>query len=310
MIADRLSGFVLFTTVVEAGSLTAAARELGLTKSAVSKALSRLEARLGARLVNRTTRRLGLTEAGEAFYGHCRRILAEAEAAEEEVGRLQAAPRGRLRVNGPMSFGTAHLAPLLAAFMTRYPDLALDVVFNDRRVDLVEEGFDVAVRIGRLADSSLVARRLCDERHTLCAAPAYWDRRGRPSHPSELAQHDCLSYAYLSTGEQWRFDGPDGPVSVRIRGRMRSNNGEALAAAAISGEGVALLPSFVTWRHIAEGRLEIGLAGYEPPPMGVYAVWPPASQPPAKVRALVDFLAEHLGPNPYWNRLPANQAAE
>ena len=305
MIPDRLNGFVLFATVVEAGSFTAAARDLGLTKSAASKALGRLEARLGARLIDRTTRRLSLTEAGETFYDHCRRILAEADAAEEAVGRLQGSPRGRLRINGPMSFGTAHLAPVLPEFMARHPDLTLDVVFNDRRVDLVEEGFDVAVRIGRLTDSSLIARKLCEERHTLCAAPAYWDQHGRPAHPSDLARHKCLSYAYLSTGEQWRFDGPGGPVSVHIRGRVRSNNGEVLIAAAIAGEGVALMPSFATWRHISEGRLEIGLPGFEPPPMGVYAVWPPANQPPAKVRAFVDFLAERLGPNPYWNQLPA-----
>ncbi len=164
---------------------------------------------------------------------------------------------------------------------------------------------------GRFAghDDALGARKLCDERHTLCAAPCYWDRQGRPAHPSELARHNCLSYAYLSTGEQRRFNGPGGPVSVHIGGRVRSNNGEVLIAAAIAGEGVALMPSFATWRHIAEGRLEIGLAGYEPPPLGVYAVWPPANQPPAKVRAFVDFLAERLGPNPYGNHLPSSDSA-
>lgn len=299
---DRLSGFVLFATVVEAGSFTAAAAELGLSKSAVSKALTRLEARLGARLINRTTRRLSLTEAGQSFHAHCLRILDEAAAAEAAVGRLQSAPSGTLRLNGPVTFGTMYLAPLLPAFMRRYPELRVEAVFNDRQVDLVEEGFDLAVRIGHLSGASLVARKLCDERYAVVAAPAYWDRRGRPERPAELARHNCLSYAYLSTGDLWRFEGPDGLESVRVAGTLRSNNGEVLRFAALAGEGVALMPRFMCWRDVAEGRLEIGLRGWNPPPLGVYAVYPEARQRPAKLRVFMDFLAETLGPVPPWDQ--------
>lgn len=296
---DRLSGFTLFAAVVEAGSFTAAAAGLGMTKSAVSKAVSRLEARLGARLLNRTTRRLRLTEAGRSFHERCVRILAEAEEAEQAVSDLQLAPRGTLRINAPVIFGMQYLAALLPDFMVRYPDLAVEVSLNDRYVDLVEEGYDVAVRIGRLADSSLVARRLCESRHVVCAAPGYWERRGRPGRPADLAAHDCLLYSYLSTGDQWRFEGPDGPVSVRVSGPLSSNNGDVLRVAALAGRGVVLLPLFSCWRDLAAGRLEAALAEFVCPAGGLHAVYPPDRRPPAKVRAFVDFLVARLGRAPF-----------
>jgi DNA-binding transcriptional LysR family regulator len=298
-VQDRLSGFTLFAAVVEAGSFTAAAAGLGMTKSAVSKAVSRLEARLGARLLNRTTRRLRLTEAGRSFHERCVRILAEAEEAEQAVSDLQLAPRGTLRINAPVIFGMQYLAALLPDFMVRYPDLAVEVSLNDRYVDLVEEGYDVAVRIGRLADSSLVARRLCESRHVVCAAPGYWERRGRPGRPADLAAHDCLLYSYLSTGDQWRFEGPDGPVSVRVSGPLSSNNGDVLRVAALAGRGVVLLPLFSCGRDLAAGRLEAALAEFVCPAGGLHAVYPPDRRPPAKVRAFVDFLVARLGRAPF-----------
>lgn len=296
---DRLAGFAVFAAVVEAGSFTRAAAALGMTPSAVSKAVGRLEARLGARLLNRTTRRLGLTEAGQSFHDRCLRILAEAEEAERAVSALQRAPHGTLRVNAPVIFGMEYLAGVLPDFMARYPEVTVELSLNDRYVDLVEEGYDVAVRIGRLAPSSLMARKLCDSRHVVCAAPAYWARHGRPAHPAELARHPCLLYSYLSTGDEWRFDGPDGPVGIRVSGPLRSNNGEVLRTAAVAGRGVALLPLFSCWRDLETGRLEPALTQYVSPPGGIYAVWPHDRRPLAKVRAFVDFLVAGLPRAPF-----------
>jgi DNA-binding transcriptional LysR family regulator len=298
-----LSVMAIFARVVEMESFSGAARELGLSKSAVSKQVGRLEDRLGVRLLNRTTRRLSLTEAGAAFYDGCRRVVAEAEAAETAVTHLAVAPRGTLKVSAPMSFGFRHIAPAVPAFMARYPELSVEMELNDRLVDLVDEGFDAGIRIGVLADSSLVARRLAGNRRVLCAAPAYLAARGAPQALEDLRAHDCLLYAYQATGDAWRFRGPGGLREVRVRGRLRTNNGDALLAAACAGQGIALLPSFICGEDLRAGRLvqllpELG----EPAESAVHAVYPAGRNLSPKVRVFVDFLAARFAGTPYWDR--------
>jgi len=300
---DQLAAMAVFARVVEAGGFSAAARELGLSKSAVSKSVARLEDRLGLRLLNRTTRKLSLTEAGAAYHAGCRRMLAEAEAAEREVVRLAGAPRGTLKLDLPMSFGVSRIAPLLPAFLQRYPEVDLDVVFEDRRIDLVEEGYDLAVRIAALPDSSLVARRLCPVRRVVVASPAYLSTRGTPRRPEALAAHDCLLYHYLPSGDLWRFLGPEGEErSVKVSGRARLNNGEALLTACIAGLGVALMPTFLCAEALRDGRLRRLLADWrDPAELAVHAVFPATRNLSPKVRAFVDHLAAAFGPNPPWD---------
>lgn len=298
---DNLTGMAVFARVVDARSFTAAAAALGLSKSAVSKQVARLEDRLGARLLNRTTRRLSLTEVGAAFYERCARILAEVEDAELAVGRLQDAPRGTLRINAPMSFGQLHLAPAVADFLNGHPGLAVDLTLNDRIVDLVEEGYDVAIRISRLADSSLIARRLVPSRRVVCGSPAYFERHGVPRHPADLRRHNCLLYSYLPTAEEWQFIGPDGPAAVRVSGTLRANNGDALEAAMLAGLGVALQPTFIAGRDLQAGRLVAVMPDYVDESASVYAVYPHSRHLSAKVRAFIDFLAARFCPAPPWD---------
>jgi DNA-binding transcriptional LysR family regulator len=298
---DNLTGMAVFARVVDARSFTAAAAALGLSKSAVSKQVARLEDRLGARLLNRTTRRLSLTEVGAAFYERCARILAEVEDAELAVGRLQDAPRGTLRINAPMSFGQLHLAPAVADFLNGHPGLAIDLTLNDRIVDLVEEGYDVAIRISRLADSSLIARRLVPSRRVVCGSPAYFERHGVPRHPADLRRHNCLLYSYLPSAEEWQFVGPDGPAAVRVSGTLRANNGDALEAAMLTGLGVALQPTFIAGRDLQAGRLVAVMPDYVDESASVYAVYPHSRHLSAKVRAFIDFLAARFCPAPPWD---------
>jgi DNA-binding transcriptional LysR family regulator len=291
---DRLTGMAVFARVVEAASFTAAARQLGISKSAVSKAVAALEDRLGARLLNRTTRRLAMTEVGQAFYERCARVVAEAEEAELVVTRLQVAPRGTLRVNAPVSFGMRHLGPVLGEFMVRHPELEVDIDLSDRFVDLIEEGYDVAVRITRLADSSLIARRIADNRMIVCAAPAYWARHGRPGRPGDLAAHDCLIYSYGATRGEWAFLVDGRAIRVRVSGRLQANNGDLHLAAALNGCGVASLPEFICGPALADGRLETVLGEFMPEPAGIHAIYPHNRHLSAKVRAFVDFLVERF----------------
>lgn len=291
----------VFVRIAETGSFSAAARDLGLSKSAASKKLAALEDRLGARLFNRTTRRLSLTEAGIDFLERAQRILAELEEAEQAAGRLTDEPRGVLRVNAPMSFGIQHVAPALADFMTRYPDLAVTLDLDDRRVSLIEEGYDVAVRIADLPDSSLVARKLAPARRVVCASPAYWAEHGLPVHPRELAHHNCLIYAYLPTQNDWRFRGPSGPLTVRVAGNLKANNGDVLREAALAGLGVCLAPTFLVGDDLRAGRLGTALDSFADDSLAIYAVYPHRRHLSAKVRAFVDFLAGRFGPRPYWD---------
>ncbi|MBT6096290.1 MAG: LysR family transcriptional regulator [Rhodospirillaceae bacterium] len=297
-----LAGIAVFTEVARLGGFTAAAQSLGLSKSTVSKQIARLEDRLDVKLLHRTTRRLSLTEVGQAYFERCRRIIEEAEEAEQAVTHLHAEPRGTLRVNVPMSFGILHVAEVLPAFMAQYPDLSVDLELNDRRVDLVDEGFDMAIRIGKLSDSTLVARRLAPCRIAVVASPDYWTKHGKPAHPEDLKHHRSLIYTLRSRPTEMQFRGPDGLISVNGTGRLRANNGNLLLTAAKAGTGVYICPTFFCGPGLKDGSLEEALIDYPPPETTVYAVWPQSRHLSAKVRAFVDFLVDAFGPEPYWDR--------
>ncbi|MBF0340584.1 MAG: LysR family transcriptional regulator [Magnetococcales bacterium] len=298
---DRLAFMETFVRVVESGSFAAAARKGGVSRAAVSKYIEALEEHLGARLLNRTTRRLHLTVEGEVYYQRCRHILEEIGEAEEAVTHLHAAPRGVLRVTAPVSFGIRYLAPLTAEFQLAYPDIEMDLLFNDRFVDLVEEGIDVAVRIGTLGDSSLVARRLTTTRMTLCASPGYLAKRGEPRTPEELNGHACLLYSLTSLPGVWRFRRDGEEYSVRVAGVMRANNGEALQAAARAGLGLVVLPNFLIVRDLQLGLLRSVLEDYALPSLGIHAVCPSSRHMSAKVRGFIDFLISRLAGRPEWD---------
>jgi DNA-binding transcriptional LysR family regulator len=298
---DSVADIAVFVRVVERGSFTLAADDLALSRAVVSKYMSRLEERLGVRLLHRTTRRLSLTEAGAALFEASRAALEKMEEAQAEIARFQAEPRGRLRVSAPMSFGILHLAPALADFARAYPAVNLDLKLDDRFVNLVEEGIDVAVRIGVLTDSSLVARKLASTRTVVCASPAYLAEHGEPETPEDLAGHNCLLYSYLSTANVWRFTAPDGrEVPVAVTGNLRVNNGMVNTEAAAAGMGIFLTPTFYVGEHLRTGRLRLILQGYKIADLGIYAVYPQRAHVPPKVRVFVDFLAKRFGRKPAW----------
>ena len=300
---DALTDIAVFVRVVERGSCTLAANDLSLSRAVVSKYLSRLEDRLGARLLHRTTRRLSLTEAGATLFEASRGAIERIEEAEAGVARFQKAPRGRLRVSAPMSFGILHLGPAIAEFARSHPDITLDMRLDDRFVNLVEEGFDLAIRIGTLTDSSLVARRLASTQSIACASPAYLAEHGEPETPEDLAAHDCLVYSYLSTANVWRFTAPDGrEIPVAVKGTFRINNGIVLAEAAAAGHGILTSPTFYVGPMVRSGRLRRILARYSLPALGIHAVYPQTSHVPPKVRAFVDFLVQRFGRKPGWER--------
>ena len=288
-------GLAIFAKVVELRSFAATASELQLSKATVSKAVSRLEDRLGARLFNRTSRRLALTDAGQKLAGRAGRLLVDGEAAEHEALAQSVAPRGLVRLAVPMTFGVNAVAPILPEFLQAYPDIAIDLHLSDAMVDLIGEGFDAGLRIARLPDSSLIARRLCAvPRHTV-AAPSYLKREGRPTHPMHLAQHKCFGYAYLPTPDVWHYTNQAGEqVSVRPAGQLRVNNGEALLPAVIAGLGIADLPDFILGDAIESGKVEVILKGWTQPEGAVHLVTPPGGPRPARVEVLADFLAKHF----------------
>lgn len=298
---DRFDSLRAFADVVETGSFAAAARRRGATRSSVSKLVARLEDELGVRLLNRTTRRVSPTEAGETYYARSAAILADLDDADREIAGLQDEPRGTIRLNAPMSFGTLHLGPALADFMAAWPDLAIEATLSDSRVDLVEEGYDLVLRIAALEDSSLIARRLAPIRRVICAAPAYVAEHGAPAHPRELADHRCLQYGHLATGNSWRLEGPDGVHTVRLTGVLCSNNAEVLCAGAAKGLGIALLPTFIAGPDLQEGRLQTVLDDYAAPDVALHALYPPAPRVPAKIRLLIDFLRARFGDAPHWD---------
>jgi DNA-binding transcriptional LysR family regulator len=281
----------IFAKVVELRSFAAAASELLLSKATVSKAVGRLEERLGARLFNRTSRRLALTDAGQRLSERAARLLADGEAAESEALAQSAAPRGHVRMAVPMSFGIKAVAPLLPEFLQEYPEVSIDLHLSDATVDLIGEGFDAGLRIARLPDSSLIARRLCAMPRYTVAAPSYLKRHGRPTHPMQLAQHRCFGYAYLSTPHVWHYTNAAGEqASVRPAGPLRVNNGEALMPALLAGLGIADLPEFIVGDAIAAGAVEVILKGWKQAEGAVHLVTPPGGPRPARVEVLADFL--------------------
>lgn len=296
---DRLQQMRVFTAVVDAGSFVAAADATGMSRPAVSRHVAELEARLGVRLLHRTTRRLSLTDEGEIFHARCRELLAEVEEAEAEITSRAGQASGLLKVNVPVSFGVLHLAPLWPSFMSANPAVTLDVTLSDRIVDLVDEGFDLAVRIARLPSSSLISRRLTSTRMILCASRAYLREHGVPDHPSQLVDHTVLAYSLLAMGENWEFDGPDGHVSVKVSPRMRTNSGDTCRAAALQHAGVVLQPSFLVGEDLRSGALVEVLPGYRSAELGVYAVYPSRKHVSPKVRLLIDFLARAFRARPW-----------
>ncbi len=299
---DRLAAMTAFARVAETRSFSDAARRLGTSKSVVSRQIMALEADLGARLFHRTTRSMTLTEAGEGYYERVSRILTDVDEANLSVTRLQAAPRGRLRINAPMSFGVRHLAPSLPDFLALHPEVEIDMTMNDRFVDLVDEGYDMAVRIGRLTDSTLVARKLAPLRRTICGSPAYLAARGIPQTPADLATHECLSYSNMTQSDEWSFVDANGkPLSVEVKGRLRTNNGDALRIAALRGLGLVAQPSFIVGADLQAGTLVGVLTNYTAQDGVVYAVYPHSRHLSPKVRAFTDFLAQRFGPRPYWD---------
>jgi DNA-binding transcriptional LysR family regulator len=288
-------GLAIFAKVVELRSFAAAATELALSRATVSKAVTRLEQRLGARLFNRTSRRLALTDAGQKLAERAARLLADGEAAENEALAQSVAPRGLVRLAVPMTFGVKAVAPILPEFLETYPDVAIDLHLSDAMVDLIGEGFDLGLRIASLPDSSLIARRLCAMPRYTVASPGYLKRHGRPTHPMHLAQHKCFGYVYLSNPGVWHYTNSAGEeASVRPAGPLRVNNGEALLPALIAGLGIADLPDFIVGDAIASGEVEVILKGWKQTEGSVHLVTPPGGPRPARVEVLAEFLARHL----------------
>jgi len=296
---DILQAMRTFAAVVEAGSFVRAVEATGFSKPAVSRQVAELEKHLGVRLLHRTTRRLSLTDEGRTYYQRCKEILQAVEEAGAEVGDAALKARGRLRIGAPQTFGALHLAPLWGRFAADNPLVSLDIVLSDRVVDLVEEGYDLVVRIGRLDDSDLVSRPLARSRMVLCASPDYVARCGNPVHPEELARHDTIAYSYWSSGNEWRFAGPAGPVTVRVRSRIHANNGDTCRAAALEGYGVILQPDFLIHDDLRNGRLVELMPAYHGPELGIHALYPTRKQLPLKVRRLLDFLVDALRDPPW-----------
>jgi DNA-binding transcriptional LysR family regulator len=296
---DKFQEMQTFVAVVDAGSFVKAAESLKLSKAAVSRYIGELESRLGVRLLHRTTRKLSLTGEGEVFHTRCKDLLATVDEAEAEITAHMGTAVGQVKVNVPVSFGLLQLAPLWAAFMALHPQVTLDVTLSDRLVDLVDEGYDLAVRIARLPSSSLISRKLTSTRLVLCASPAYLREHGMPAHPSELASHAVMSYSLLSMGEHWEFDGPEGPVTVKVNPRLRTNSGDTCRAAALAHQGIVLQPSFLVGADVRSGALVELLSQYCSIELGVYAVYPTRKHVTSKVRVLIDFLVEAFRERPW-----------
>ena len=291
---DYLTSLRCFVAVAESGSFTVASEQLALSRAMASKHVMDLEAHLGLRLLNRTTRSVSLTDAGSTYFERGKDILAALEEAEREVTSQAAEPVGRLRISAPLSFGITYVSPLVAAFATAHPRIAIDLVLNDRFVDLVEEGFDVAIRIGRLADSSMIARRLAVTRSMICASPDYLARHGRPRVPADLLDHECLHYSYASGGNVWTFHGPQGEESLRMPGRIACNNGDALGQFAAASAGVAIGPDFIMAPLVKSGAVEEILRDYARQELGIYIVPPSQRHMPLKLRAFIDFMVANV----------------
>ena len=300
--ADTLQEMAVFSRVVAAGSLSAAARELGFSPALVSRRLAALETRLGVRLINRTTRSLHLTDEGASYFDTCARVLAEIEEADAAVAAGSVEPQGPLKVAMPASFGHQHLTPLIPEFAARYPKIQLALSLSDRNVNLIEEGFDLAIRIADLEDSSLAARRLAPNRRVVCASPAYLARHGTPRTPEDLVNHNCLTTTGFAMS--WEYKDSQGkPGSVRVTGRYACDNWEVLREWALAGLGVALKSTWDVHRHLEDGSLVPVCPGYTfHSDVAIYAVYPHRRFLPAKTRVFIEFLAASYGPEPYWDK--------
>ena len=300
MALPDFEAWAVFSRVADSGSFAAAARELNLSKATVSKMVSRLEQRLGATLFHRTPRRLSQTGMGRASLERAEHILAEGEALEEEASAQAVDPHGPIRVTAPIAFGVLHIAPLLPAFMARYPGITIDLRLSDEFIDVVGEGYDMAFRIAALQDSSLRARRICGIRRPLVGSPAYFARHGRPAHPRELEGHDGLLYAYSNPVDIWTFRHPEqGEYAVRMKCRMLANNADALVPALLADLGVAILPEFFVDGDLRTGRLETALDDWVITPNSFYVLTPPGRLRPARMSLLIDYLVEHFVQRPW-----------
>jgi DNA-binding transcriptional LysR family regulator len=301
---DRLTAMELFVRIVETGSFSAVAREMDMNQPTVSKQLSALEQKLKTRLLNRSTRQLSLTEAGSEYYEACKRILDEVREAESNIGRLQGQLAGQLKVNTSIALGQMYVGPLTLKFQKLHPGLEVDLSLVDRFVDVVEEGIDVAIRVGRLTDSNLVARRLGKTRRVAVATPAYLKKHGTPRTPEDLVNHNCLLYAYLSTGNEWMFQSPEGTeIRVKVSGNFRANNGEAIRQAVLADLGIAVAPEWIAMKDLESGVLKAILTNYAPTLMDIHAVYPSGRHLSTKVRTYVDFLQQEF------QRIPPLRAA-
>ncbi|PUE23488.1 LysR family transcriptional regulator [Limnohabitans sp. JirII-29] len=293
---DRFLEMQTFNAVVEAGSFVKAADALQLSKAAVSRHVVEMETRLGVRLLHRTTRRLSLTEEGHVFYARSKELLEGLANAESEVTSRSEAASGLLRINAPFTFGILHLAPLWGVFMAENPKVTLDITLSDRLVDLVEDGYDLAIRIAKLEDSTLVSKLLATTRMVLCASPKYLKTHGTPKHPSELAAHSVIAYSYWSTKDEWEFTSPKGKVRVKTQPTIHTNSGDTCRAAALAHQGVILQPTFLVGPDLAAGTLVELMPEFQSLELGIYAVYPTRKHLSAKVRMLLDFLTAHFAP--------------
>jgi DNA-binding transcriptional LysR family regulator len=303
---DMLNGIRLFTEVVKSQGFTAASRKLGMVPSSVSRQINALEDALGARLLNRSTRKLSLTEVGELYYDQATRILSELDDANTAVSQFEGSPRGTLRLSTPVAFGRLHITPALSEFLKRFPELGVDLTATDKVVDLVETGIDVAIRMGNLQNSSLVARKLASNRYVVCGSPDYLDRRQAPQRPEDLAHHNCLIYRFAAAPAVWTFKGAHGLEHVEVSGNLQADSFGALKSAASLGVGLALLPIWSAMPCLRSGQLQTVLRDYPVFPRhaetegAIYAVYPHRKQLSPKVRAFVDFIVEYIGDPPYW----------
>ena len=309
---DRMTSMATFVKVVESGGFSAAARTLSMSPSMVTAHVQSLEERLGVRLLNRSTRRVSLTEVGHAYYERCLQILAEADDADQIAQALQSTPRGTLRLNTSIAIPPL-LAPVVAEFVALYPEVSVNLTMSDRMIDLVEEGFDLAVRNMSVPDSSLVVRRVATYRFVVCGAPGYLAARGIPGQPADLSQHNCLVYSHSAWGNEWRFAGPDGEQSVAVEGNLQANSDNALRLAAVHGQGLALAPSFLLIDEIKSGRLVPVLTEFLQTEHAINAIYPHRHHLSAKVRSFIDLLVKHFHEDPGWadprrSRLAVNAA--
>ncbi|MES2319891.1 MAG: LysR family transcriptional regulator [Pseudomonadota bacterium] len=297
---DLLASMKMYVAVVEGGSFAAAADKLDISRAMASKQIQKLEEHLGTRLLNRTTRRLSLTETGRVFYERSTQIIGDVEEAEQIAGQMTRRPQGVLRVTLPLSYGQHRLATIIGNYTLAYPQVQLDISLSDRKVDLIEEGFDLAIRIGAMPQSDLIARKIGGVHSVVCASPAYLALHGTPDTPAALAQHACLGYTLSGTGAEWRLEGPGGPLTVPISGPIRADNGDIIRLAALGGAGILFQPRFIVDDDLDAGRLVRILPEWESAQMGIYAVYPSRKHLSAKVRTFVDFLVDALAAARLW----------